>query len=188
MMQMRMLLTKKTLVHSPVCYFKTKWSVGHPSSLILAKSVLQVAFAPWNACDRLPGAGIVLYPTPNSSNLLFGAVLLSPPVPDFVAASFGTLIPQEQLAYSQQLYTQHMVADSSSYAMTYHTPLASPHSSRASQSPPGMHRSTHLWGTSSSMSLPSTPGGMSPIFTMTDPDDDNRVGRVSRTLGVLRDG
>ena len=145
----------------------------------------QVAFAPWNACDRLPGAGIVLYPTPNSGNLLFGAVLLSAPVPDFIAASFSSLIPAEQMPYSQPSY---MGSESSSYSMTYHNPLqtSSSLSPRASQSPSGTHRNTPLWGTPGPLSSPSTPG-LSPFFTMADPEDDSRVGRVSRSLGMLRE-
>jgi hypothetical protein len=144
----------------------------------------QVAFAPWNACDRLPGAGIVLYPTPNSGNLLFGAVLLSAPVPDFIAASFSSLIPAEQMPYSQPSY----MGSDSSYSMTYHNPLqtTSPLSPRASQSPSTMHRNTPMWGTSGPLSSPSTPG-LSSYFTMADPEDDNRVGRVSRNLGMLRE-
>jgi len=147
-----------------------------------------VAFAPWNASDRLPGAGIVLYPTPNSSNLLFGAVLLSTPIPDFVAASFATFIPPGQMAYPQQSYPQQTGSDSS-YAMTYHTPLqtSSSHSPRSSQSPTSFHRSTPLWGTTGSLTSPST-AGMSSYFTTADPDDDRMVGRVSRTLGVYREG
>ncbi|ETW78220.1 hypothetical protein HETIRDRAFT_242372, partial [Heterobasidion irregulare TC 32-1] len=46
-----------------------------------------VAFAPWNAPDRLPGAGVMIYPTPSSSSLLVGALFLSGNFPDFVTYS-----------------------------------------------------------------------------------------------------
>lgn len=154
------------------------------TSMTKNNAILQVAFAPWNVSDRLPGAGIVLYPTPNSSNLLFGAVLLSAPIPDFVASSFTTLIPQGQMAYQQQSYPPHTGSDLS-YPMTYHTSLQS-NSPRSSQSPTGFHRSS-LWGTPGSLSSPSTPG-MSPFYTTADPDDDRHVGRVSRNLGAFREG
>lgn len=49
--------------------------------------MLQVAIAPWNAHDRLPGAGIIIYPAQNSSALLVGAIFLTSPFPEFVAPS-----------------------------------------------------------------------------------------------------
>ncbi|KAI0319853.1 hypothetical protein OF83DRAFT_719984 [Amylostereum chailletii] len=46
-----------------------------------------VAYAPWNIPDRLPGAGIMLYPSPSSHALLIGAIFLSSPFPEFIAYS-----------------------------------------------------------------------------------------------------
>jgi hypothetical protein len=46
---------------------------------------LQIAVMPWNAPDRLPGAGAILIPSP--TRLIFNvAVLLVTPFPEFVTA------------------------------------------------------------------------------------------------------
>ncbi|KAL0959522.1 hypothetical protein HGRIS_011236 [Hohenbuehelia grisea] len=42
-----------------------------------------VAIAGWNS-DRIPGAGIIIYPAPNSSAVLVGALFLTTSFPDFI--------------------------------------------------------------------------------------------------------
>jgi len=69
-----------------------------------------VALAPWYG--RIPGAGIIIYPTQNSTALLVGAIFLSSPFPEFVAHP-GQLshasVPLPPLHY------QDHIASSSSY-------------------------------------------------------------------------
>ncbi|VDB91380.1 unnamed protein product [Peniophora sp. CBMAI 1063] len=44
-----------------------------------------VAYAPWASPERLPGAGIVLYPSDSTGDsLLLGAIFTSTPFPDFL--------------------------------------------------------------------------------------------------------
>ncbi|KIY44140.1 hypothetical protein FISHEDRAFT_8650, partial [Fistulina hepatica ATCC 64428] len=49
-----------------------------------------VALSPWPDHSRFPGAGIIIFPTENTSSLLIGAMFLASPFPDFVAPSYAT--------------------------------------------------------------------------------------------------
>ena len=54
---------------------------------------------PWGAPDRLPGAGMILYPTPGSTTVLVGAVFLASQFPEWalpprVASGSGPPLPQ----------------------------------------------------------------------------------------------
>lgn len=47
----------------------------------------QVAIAPWNAPDRLPGSGILVLPIPSSTGLLVGVIFLAERFPGFLVPS-----------------------------------------------------------------------------------------------------
>ncbi|KII84246.1 hypothetical protein PLICRDRAFT_118121 [Plicaturopsis crispa FD-325 SS-3] len=46
-----------------------------------------VAIAPWSSPERLPGAGIIIYPAQNTTAILVGALFLSSSFPDFMSFS-----------------------------------------------------------------------------------------------------
>jgi len=139
-----------------------------------------VAIATWGASDRLPGAGIVLYPTQSSSNLLFGAVFLSSQFPDFVIASptapfapLPTFMPSRQPTYPHQSYSPHM-GYSSSYASTSHQTLphaSSSHHPMPSPSPTGYRYRMPRLDPGGSLSS-AGPSGPSSWSSMTNPDDE----------------
>ncbi|KAI0087442.1 hypothetical protein BDY19DRAFT_893060 [Irpex rosettiformis] len=56
-----------------------------------------VAFAPWNVPDKIQGAGIILFPTGTSRNLLVGALFLQTNFPEFILNA--NLLPRS-LPYS----------------------------------------------------------------------------------------
>jgi hypothetical protein len=138
----------------------------------------QVAIAPWTASDRLPGAGVVLYPSQHSNNLLLGAILLTSPFPDFIVlsptASFSpspALLSPRHPTYPQSPYSNHMYP--SSYPSTSHHIL--PHSISHQLPPsPGPTNYAHTIPRhvpAGSLPSPST-AGQSSWSTMTDPDDE----------------
>ncbi|KZP33870.1 hypothetical protein FIBSPDRAFT_705601, partial [Athelia psychrophila] len=83
-----------------------------------------VAIAPWNPGDGLPGGGIVLYPSQNSSNLLFGAVFLAAQLPDFLTISrHASYAPLPTLQSPRQpAYYPALSQYNSSYASTQYDP------------------------------------------------------------------
>jgi len=140
-----------------------------------------VAVAPWASSDRLPGAGVVLYPCPNSNNLLFGAILLTSPFPDFIVGSptssfthSPAILSPRQPTYPQPSYPHHtMDYHPSSYASTSHHTL----SHAASNQPPSMAPSSNFSYIIPRLvpadSLPSSSmAGPSSWSTVTDPDDE----------------
>jgi hypothetical protein len=66
--------------------------------------VIQVAIAPWNAPNRLPGGGVVFYPAQNSTALLIGVIFLSLPFPDFIIASLPSQSPMSAMNPRQPMY------------------------------------------------------------------------------------
>ncbi|KAA1472397.1 hypothetical protein DENSPDRAFT_179522 [Dentipellis sp. KUC8613] len=103
--------------HSPpVCTFMPDnhpdpayTTANHGNFLSFSQLLLDnqmVAFAPWNAPDRLPGAGIMIYPTPTSGSVLVGAMFLSGPFPNFItfsqqSSASGSSIQSPQAALYQ---------------------------------------------------------------------------------------
>ena len=57
------------------------------SDLTLCFPLSQIAIASWNEPERLPGAGIIIFPTTSSTGLLIGAVFLNSSFPDFIVSS-----------------------------------------------------------------------------------------------------
>lgn len=72
-------------------------------NLIRILWALQVAFAPWNTPDTLPGAGIIIYPTQSSTSLLVGALFLSGSFPDFI-------VYNQQGAHTQSFPISHPIS------------------------------------------------------------------------------
>lgn len=139
----------------------------------------QVAVAPWNASDRLPGAGIVLFPTQMSTNLLFGAIFLTSPFPDFVTMSptmsfspSPTLIPSRQ-PYPQPIYQQQMGYTSPYASTSQQGALVHAGPSRQPQSSANYRYNIPRLASAGSLPSPST-AGPSPWSTVTDPDDERR--------------
>ncbi|KZT29844.1 hypothetical protein NEOLEDRAFT_1127723 [Neolentinus lepideus HHB14362 ss-1] len=78
----------------------------------LASMLLQnqaVAFSPWHPANRLPGAGILIYPTPSSNGLLVGAIFLTSSFPDFLGAT--PALYRQPIAYQDQ-YQNGQTAES----------------------------------------------------------------------------
>ncbi|KAH9965212.1 hypothetical protein BC827DRAFT_1265240 [Russula dissimulans] len=69
-----------------------------------------LALAPWGM-DNLPGAGMMIYPSPSSPSLLVGAIFLSGPFPEFAAYQQQPARPNQPVAgqssQNQYLYGGH---------------------------------------------------------------------------------
>ncbi|KIM91709.1 hypothetical protein PILCRDRAFT_822 [Piloderma croceum F 1598] len=133
-----------------------------------------VAIAPWAASARLPGAGVVLYPSQHSNNLLFGAILLTLPFPDFIVvsptASFSPVPTPRHSTYPQP----HHMAYPSPYASTSHhiLPQIISHQLPSSPSPTNYAYTTPRLISAGSLQSPSM-AGPSSWSVMTDPDDEH---------------
>ncbi|TFK50144.1 hypothetical protein OE88DRAFT_1736414 [Heliocybe sulcata] len=81
-----------------------------------ARMLLQnqaVAFAPWLPASRLPGAGILIYPTPSSSGLLVGAIFLTSAFPDFLGIT--PALYRQPIAYQSQYQNGQAAEGSNGY-------------------------------------------------------------------------
>jgi len=76
----------------------------------------KVAIAPWGNPSLL-GAGMIIYPTRNSSSLLVGALFFDRPFPEFLGLNsplvpLGPAISTVPLAYAQPPFDHRMVSSS----------------------------------------------------------------------------
>ncbi|KLO13721.1 hypothetical protein SCHPADRAFT_349891 [Schizopora paradoxa] len=75
----------------PLCMFMPDRHGGSQNEAnfrTLARTMTEnqmIAIAPWNDPERLPGAGILLFPTTSSTALLVGVIFLNSPFPDFLS-------------------------------------------------------------------------------------------------------
>lgn len=78
----------------------------------------KVAIATWDAPDRLPGAGIIIYPAQYKKAILAGAIFLTEPFPEFIASVPPSMhLPIHDSPVDQPQY-QHHLDFSPSFAMT----------------------------------------------------------------------
>ncbi|KAJ8509447.1 hypothetical protein ONZ45_g8385 [Pleurotus djamor] len=80
-----------------------------------------VAIAAWNT-DKIDGAGMIIYPSPNSSALLVGALFLYTPFPDFILSpapvSPGSLVSPSASRHHHYPASSYTSTSSSSSAAT----------------------------------------------------------------------
>lgn len=169
----------------PICTFMPdRIDESHPigtnqnNFALLSRILLlnqMVAVAPWAASDRLPGAGVVLFPCRNSNNLLFGAILLTSQFPDFIVGSptasmapLPATISHRQPTYTQSPYPHHMGYSASHASTTHH--ITSSNQPPSSPGPSYAYTIPRLVPASSLSS--SSMAGPSSWSIITDPDDD----------------
>jgi hypothetical protein len=95
----------------------------------------KVAITSWGVTDRLPGAGIIIYPAPFSKVVLAGAICLTSVFPDFVTSPSPTFL-QISAAPSSATF-----APTFSHDRPPHPPYPSHHDSQL-MSPRSRHEST----------------------------------------------
>ncbi|EGO29534.1 hypothetical protein SERLADRAFT_412990 [Serpula lacrymans var. lacrymans S7.9] len=88
-----------------------------------------VAIAPWRVPERLPGAGIIIYPTQTSSGMLVGAIFLTAGFPDFVAAALQPPTGSSRLLYGATGSPESSLSSSSRHPQyqSYPAHYAQPH-------------------------------------------------------------
>lgn len=93
-------------------------------------AVHQIAVATWNESDRLPGAGIIIFPTTSSTGLLIGAVFLNSSFPEFIIPSRpGTSTGAGGSGGSGPRYHYSSEPSPSSYSPASNQPITPPHQS-----------------------------------------------------------
>jgi len=125
----------------PLCMFMPDRHGGSSNEAnfrTLARTMTEnqmIAIAPWNDPERLPGAGILLFPTASSTALLVGVIFLESPFPDFLVDPLrqnASAIPTGLPASTPGPFSSQMYSSSTSSPSSYTSagPPITPPSSR----------------------------------------------------------